>query len=387
MYFKNIFDLPQELLGRRPGQINILVGENGSGKSSLLDILSKDIVLSTNRKVVAIANTIHDKFSTRHKRFEILKAANGRSIVKRTIKSALMKLIEQREHRFNQVAETLRYVNFEPVIGIKIVGLKTDVQEKLIYTDFSDNDRKKVSSLLFRYQKFLNERYGDNVLRIDLYRSSFYEYEGSVILELLAFEPQLRKAKLIRDIEISFQKDGELISANMGSSGELTLITSFVYLMTTIEHGTWIFIDEPENSLHPKWQVEYIYKLYDLIYRYEPTTFIATHSPLIINSAELNLGERVKIFKGINGSFKRMKDDVNNVEEIYQDFFDVTTPENRFLSTYVVGKLNQLGQRLITIGNFREVINDLSESAYDPRQKEVLIGVLQMGEQIAERNR
>ncbi len=385
MYYDNPFSIPQELLHGYPDQINLLVGENGSGKSSLLDQLSSRMVHFTNKKVIAIANTIHDKFRTRHRRFEALKANHGKSIVKRTLKSALQMLIESREYRFGQVAETLNYVNFDSVIGVKIIGLKGDFETRLKYNDISDKQQIALISLLQRYQDGIRRRSRDEIFRIDLHRGTFYELQDSGVLEILSFEKQLRKFNLIYDIEVYLQKNGRMISSHQGSSGELTLITTFIYLMTTMEYGTMLFIDEPENSLHPKWQVEYIKKLYDLVYRYEPTIYIATHSPLILNSAELELGQKVKVFKGTDGSFLHIEEKVNNVEEIYQSLFDITTPENRFLSKYVVMKLNQLTDKIMTIETFRNTIEDLKNSSYDERQINVLDGVLEMGERIARR--
>jgi AAA15 family ATPase/GTPase len=386
MYYNNPFDLPQELLDDRPSQVNILVGENGSGKSSLLDQLSRRIVNHSERKVVAIANTIHDKFKTRHPNFEVLKAASGRVIVKRTLKMALEMLSDNKESRFNEVAGALEYVNFDPVIGLKIAGLKTDVESRLKYAEMPEEQRLILSTLLARYGNSIRRNSRNGIIPISFYRLSFYELQESGILELLKFESQLRRFKLIREIEVYLQKDGRFIPADMGSSGELTLISSFIYLIVTVEPGTIIFIDEPENSLHPKWQIEYVRTLYDFVHRYQPTAYIATHSPLIVNSAELDLGERLSIFKGGNGTFSRMVTGVNNVEEVYRDFFDVTTPENRFLSNYVVTKLNQLAAKSLPIEIFRDIIRDLSRSAYDPKQIEVLDGVLEMGERIAGRS-
>lgn len=385
MYYNNPFDIPKELLGDRPSQVNILVGENGSGKSSLLDQLSRRMVHYTERKVVAIANTIHDKFKTRHPNFEVLKAASGRVIVKRTLKAALEMLSDSKESRFNEVAGALEYVNFDPVIGLKIGGLKSDFESRLKYAELPEEQQSVLITLLERYRNSIRKNSRNGIIPISFYRANFYELQESGILELLKFESQLRRFKLIREIEVYLQKDGRFIPVDMGSSGELTLITSFIYLIVTVESGTIIFIDEPENSLHPKWQIDYVKTLYDFIYRYEPITYIATHSPLIVNSAELDLGDRLSIFKGTNRTFSPMVTGVNNVEEVYKDFFDVTTPENRFLSNYVVTKLNQLAAKAISIEDFRSIIRDLSGSAYDPKQIDVLDGVLEMGERIAGR--
>jgi len=275
---------------------------------------------------------------------------------------ALEMLSDNKESRFNEVAGALEYVNFDPVIGLKIAGLKTDVESRLKYAEMPEEQRLILSTLLARYGNSIRRNSRNGIIPISFYRLSFYELQESGILELLKFESQLRRFKLIREIEVYLQKDGRFIPADMGSSGELTLISSFIYLIVTVR------------------------TLYDFVHRYQPTAYIATHSPLIVNSAELDLGERLSIFKGGNGTFSRMVTGVNNVEEVYRDFFDVTTPENRFLSNYVVTKLNQLAAKSLPIEIFRDIIRDLSRSAYDPKQIEVLDGVLEMGERIAGRS-
>lgn len=88
------------------------------------------------------------------------------------------------------------------------------------------------------------------------------------------------------------------------SSGELALITSIVYISTVISERTVILIDEPENSLHPKWQKQFVQILFDIFYFFQPKIIIATHSPLIVNGAEL-FTKDPKIFKADNFTFKR----------------------------------------------------------------------------------
>lgn len=263
MYYYSPFNIPHDLLDR-PSQVNLIVGENGSGKSSLLRELARHFAFHTDRKVIAIANTIHDKFDLSHPNFSVLKASHGKSIVRRTIKSALQSMVRKGDSRFYLIAETLRYVHFDPVIGIKIAALKANFDKALRYGELTDEQRNVVNVLLERYRHSAR-RQSDGILRIDLYRGDFSDLKDSGILELLEFEPLLKKLKLLKDINIYLQKDGRLIPANQSSSGELTLITSFVFIMATVSSGARILIDEPENSLHPKWQIEYIRRLYDLV--------------------------------------------------------------------------------------------------------------------------
>ncbi|WP_245337554.1 AAA family ATPase [Shinella sp. HZN7] len=55
--------------------------------------------------------------------------------------------------------------------------------------------------------------------------------------------------------------DGEVIELLNASSGELALISSLVFLISSIGQEPVILIDEPENSLHPRWQREYLEKI------------------------------------------------------------------------------------------------------------------------------
>ncbi|RZK14961.1 MAG: ATP-binding protein, partial [Flavobacterium sp.] len=159
--------------------------------------------------------------------------------------------------------------------------------------------------------------------------------EGSVsgiFKDILQLKPseELRLLKVISYIDIFLCRDRDLFPVNNASSGELTLISSLIYFASSIDINSIVLIDEPENSLHPKWQTEYIKLLMDLFYRYEPKVVIATHSPLIINAAEIT-SRGVKVFKGTKGKFNQQPTESQNAEEIYQEYFNVTTPENRYL--------------------------------------------------------
>jgi len=97
--------------------------------------------------------------------------------------------------------------------------------------------------------------------------------------------------------EIIFQKDiGELkfniLDKNLSlieknrdietlSSGEKQIITLFTYLSFNTSNGNLYIIDEPELSLHPKWQEDFLPNVEKLM---PPNSqlLIATHSPVIV---------------------------------------------------------------------------------------------------------
>jgi predicted ATPase len=381
MYFDNPLNIPNDLLNLHDHEedISILIGENGSGKSSMLNEVAKHFVARGASKVIAIANTIHDKFSSRAKNFEALKASSGKTIVKKTLKAALKMLAETDNSRFNDIGRTLEYIHFDATIGLRVTNVNPQFAD-IIYE--SQLERRLQEQLISVLERFAVRGLGeDEIQRINLYKSNFYDLRDSYLVEILRFEKELKSLKIIREVEVFLSRNNQFIPINGGSSGELTLITSLIYLMITITRGAVILIDEPENSLHPKWQTEYVKTLADLLYRYQPKIIIATHSPLIINSAEIT-ADRVKIYKGTQGAFNLVKNDVYSVEEVYQDFFDVTTPENRFLSQDVAKKMNQLAFGDINILEFEQIINDFSNNSYDEKQKDVLSGVIEMGRKI-----
>ena len=67
----------------------IIIGENGTGKSALLNDLSKEH-LNEGKTVIAIATSIHDKFTARQKKFHFYGGRQGRNVVEKAIKKSLL---------------------------------------------------------------------------------------------------------------------------------------------------------------------------------------------------------------------------------------------------------------------------------------------------------
>lgn len=234
MYYSDPFNIPYDLktIYENSEDISILVGENGSGKSSLLNELSKHFLERGASKVIAIANTIHDKFNVRDSRFEALKAASGKSIVKRTIKLALLMLVKDDLKRLNSIATALSYVNFDPVIGLRLTGFRWNFESLINGSKYDEKVKEEMIHLLHQYKAKIS--YADNLLRFNFYRSDFYDLRDSYNIDILKYEKQLKELKIIRDIDVYLRKNEKFILASNGSSGELTMVTSIVYLLSAI---------------------------------------------------------------------------------------------------------------------------------------------------------
>jgi len=99
-------------------------------------------------------------------------------------------------------------------------------------------------------------------------------------LSLLAFH------NIIELTNIEFFKGGRGFYLTDASSGELSIIFNLLSIAGEIENDAIVLIDEPEISLHPEWQNNFIPMLNEMFCDYNGCHFlIATHSPQILSSA------------------------------------------------------------------------------------------------------
>ncbi|MDC8786304.1 ATP-binding protein [Roseateles koreensis] len=71
------------------------------------------------------------------------------------------------------------------------------------------------------------------------------------------------------------------------SSGQQQMLCSIIGLASSLDNNSLVLIDEPELSLHPKWQAEYIDHLAAALSPFEEChVIVATHSPLIVQRAQ-----------------------------------------------------------------------------------------------------
>ena len=360
------------------GGVTFLVGENGSGKSTYLANYAKHS-LAHGRNVLAISNTIYDRFPRREGSYSRLAARFGRGLPAHVIKKALASEQQSSIRNAEKIAKILDYLGFEIEIGISMkssTNNMTNLYER--WPQLTRDEYQRIESSLHFMQKH-SERNSDGILWLDVYGHG-HERNNFGVLDLLRYEGGARNQQFA-PVNVHLRKHGRTLNLTSASSGELTLLSTYVYLATHISEHALILIDEPENSLHPKWQHEYCVRLLDMFHLYQPQIVIATHSPMIVTGAQ---GHRlaVDIFQ-VDGDMLEHRSAVQSIEETLYESFQTLPPANHYLSEQVSILLDALANGRLTIQDVHAKLREFSTRSYDPTQQKFLERVKKLAAQVA----
>lgn len=84
------------------------------------------------------------------------------------------------------------------------------------------------------------------------------------------------------------------------SSGQQTFVDLVINLLSLIKNNTLVLVDEPENTLHPNLEIDYIKILNDILEEFDSFAIIATHSPLIVREVSTKYVNVIKLDKATN---------------------------------------------------------------------------------------
>ena len=237
-----------------PLPIVVLAGVNGSGKTTLLEFLYSnfDILHRGDKDYIE-----YIEFDFRQNKY-ILKIIGNKPSNTRGMTFAGISELEKAQ---------------------KIENAKKN--KTLIYFLVEVNDSRKLEKEFVKYWynqvKFYNKR--NDEITESLQKFIKESFEG---LDL-----HFTYSHIDEDDNIFFQNDNnEKFKISELSTGEQTLLSKVLYLFLKEYKNQVILIDEPELSLHPKWQNQ-ILKIYkNFALKNECQIIIATHSPHIITNAE-----------------------------------------------------------------------------------------------------
>lgn len=226
-------------------------------------------------------------------------------MISKVIKKSLMSTEEQAEDKIRNFIRVLDYIGYSSRMGIQINGFNRD-KVRLLEIDgvIEISNKYDLLSLLNKYHEML---LNNQIVSVDLYAFTSGNINSSAFGALLKFEAIMKKLGILREITLYLEKDNQNISLQNASSGELLILSTLTFISSYIEPNSTILIDEPENSLHPKWQKEYIGKILDMFYYYHPKIIIATHSALMIPLKE----QPINLFSIENSIIKKL-----NVQQI-----------------------------------------------------------------------
>lgn len=360
--------------------VSMLVGPNGAGKSRLL----REVVeqYRFDRDITIICNTPHDRFVglRRPKRLSVGRSGHSpKSIVKRAVSDAL-----DADSEFYQISSILRHCGYMPRFGFRIdPGRQFGISfgELQILDDINTHEGLKPDygapigdKQLNNAIEFLNYHDPLKPIWIDATESVLQFNQSREFASVLRRESRLRALGVIEGVSVFLQReDGIEIEIQHASSGQLALISSLLFLITNAGRSPLIVIDEPENSLHPNWQREYVEKVLTAMRYRGASMLIATHAPLVVTGALADAPDIVSVYEVTRGTARKLelksKNTPSSIEEILWRVFDVVTPANHFVSEQIIAAISRFEKRQIEKGEVLGLVNQLDSESFDAKQK------------------
>lgn len=231
------------------------------------------------------------------------------------IGSSFIKLLLKPKREHFDFSKMLEFLNISNSFTMKLILSETfhltDLnQEKIISLIESANHFKQNDSIATAYEN-KNEYEknelslkiieaikligGDELNKFDAYTKPIKTLYNVDLRKFSSDKSRLDSLDLLTDFglieleDIIFNKpeQNQEFLLSQASSGELSLLFTMSSIASAIEDGSLILIDEPEISLHPKWQMEFLPLLSEIFSNYKSCHFIiATHSPNLISSVQ-----------------------------------------------------------------------------------------------------
>jgi predicted ATPase len=186
----------------------------------------------------------------------------------------------------------------------------------------------------------------------------------------------LRQLGMISPPEIQLKRtDGYTLQES--SSGEYHFFSSVVGLMATVRTNSLVFIDEPEISLHPNWQMQYLSFIRQLFANPEYKNshiLIATHSHFLISDLTSENSKIIGLKRENNKiEIVDLPQHLNtfgwSAEEVLYSIFNVRSTRNSFLEydlTKLVTLVNKGSNEYSEIKRILGKISGLVLSESDP---------------------
>ena len=185
----------------------------------------------------------------------------------------------------------------------------------------------------------------------------------------------LTQLDLVTFPSINVVKKGSPFGLENSSSGETHLLCQFIGIMADIRSGSLVLIDEPENSSHPDWQMNYVGWLKDIFREYRDCHFIiATHSPLILANMKASESTIVRL---VRDNQNRISDEGGMERGCYSWTIDEVLQEVMEMKSSRTVEYNE------AMSEFERALDEdnkvMAKKAY-----EKLVGLIRPGNELAE---
>ncbi len=269
----------------------------------------------------------------------------------------------------NELDDALARRKHTPFWKIKYENLKNEDKIQNIVNALNSNE--------FNPIKFNNK----NCIRytIDLE----YISNNKKIIEDLDIIQQLMSIDILASPSIIVSKLGKKYSLVDGSSGEGNLIFTLINILAKIRDNSLIFIDEPEISLHPNWQIKYIHLLKELLKDYYNChIIIATHSHFMVSDID-RMSSSLTILKNEDKRISLYTNSLDtygwSAENILYNVFGVPTNRNYYLSLEIDEILDCIskGQDLLEINSKIQKLSKVKNSLLDSDPLKSIISLIE----------
>lgn len=341
--------------------------------------------------VYAISNTVFDRLRG-IRGAKRISATQGERLPEKLIKQALRNVHGIRDGFgvFREIGRVLDYCGYERTVGMRIRSrLKAwpvDLHERLAEMKLPPEVTKRLVEVT---EMFFHRALPD--IEWLHFEGLSYEISRSYDLtEIVFWERELKQLGIIRAIDLFLRKDQMVMPIANASSGQLSMISTLVFLSSEIDEGRgWVLIDEPENSLHPQWQKEYVTRLSKVIHYRSIKVMIATHAPVLVSGATLGPVD-VDIIHLQDGEptglvFDRVAKKTESVEQVLWDVFDTITPANHFVSSKLVEEIERVEEGKTSAESVGELIGRMQSGSYDDKQRAFFNDVSELARRVEER--
>lgn len=372
-----------------PSRINLLIGENGVGKSQTLTKLV-DYLINPDKSTIKpdkhpnfLLNLLvcsynpndnfyiprrNDNLSIEYKylgyrKYKTLDDGINLAHINNNNIFNILKILDneyQKEiYEFDSFPEDIKIThinNLIKTIEAKSLYSQNDITEaiKLYYLEINKiiMDSKAHTISVFNSLYHLNkqdrekkEYLPDYITRLSLVKKNIHSAISTISnIALKAKNGKLEKyidsKSWIENIEYYEQyivfldeNDNEVFL----SSGQKIYTDLIIHLFSVIDYNSLIIIDEPENTLHPNFEVGFIRLLQNVLNAYNSFAIIATHSAIIareIPEKYINIlvltDEGIEVQKPFFRTFGANITDINNY--IFDTIFREDTAFNSWLS-------------------------------------------------------
>lgn len=202
------------------------------------------------------------------------------------------------------------------------------------------------------------------------------KYESNVefkdIKKIDFFKNESKALQLIRDLELFdvekliLHRKKSKYAFDQASSGEHNILSGLINIISTIENNSVVFIDEPEISLHPNWQIKYMGLLQSTFSDFEDCHFIiSTHSHFLVSDLIPEKSSIISLHNDEKGEVCNETLEFDpygwSAENILYRVFGVSTARNHYLEMDLRELLSKVSQKSDDFQRMEEIVESLKK--------------------------